>query len=329
MLLGGVGEYAGDAVCNLPGGELFTRLLAQNGGALEGPAPIPAEGHFFNGEAVVMVVTGASYSMCVTDSGGVFATGDNNHGQLGLGDAIRRSSFTSLGLNACDGLPVMMVACGVDHTLVLTRTGLVWAFGAGANGENGSPGLQALSVPTRVAALAGIVMVAAGLGHSVALGVDGRMWTWGSSLGGALGYDDTGDGATPIPRALSLEAFGGDAVLFVAAGDSYTMAVTAPGDLWAWGAGGAGRLGLGDVADRRVPARLAHTWGGSCVRMVSCNRGGDPYTYTMAVTEDGAVWTWGSPCCGQLGHDDRLPRLTPTRIPQAAFGGAHIVLVHA
>jgi len=62
------------------------------------------------------------------------------------------------------------------------------------------------------------------------------------------------------------------------------------------------------------------------VRMVSCGCIFCPHT--MAATEDGAVWTWGSSHSGQLGHNDELDRATPTRIPQTAFGGAHIVLVH-
>jgi len=327
-LLGGVGEAAGDAVRKLPGGTQFVAALARIEGALGPPEPILAEEHPFNNEAVVMVATGEYYSMCVTDSGAVFATGDNDRGQLGLGDVIQRSSFTTLGLDVFDGSPVMMVACGIDHTLVLTRTGLVWAFGCGANGENGHPGLQSLSVPTRVAALDGIVMVAAGGMHSTAVGSDGRMWTWGVSGSGVLGHDDTGDGAVALPRALNLQAFGGEAVIFVAAGAQYTMAVTAPGDLWAWGSGDYGQLGLGDREDRRVPTRLTNTWGGSCVRMVSCTSCLHVAGYTMAVTQDGVVWTWGHPYFGQLGHVNRQQELTPTRIPQTAFGGAHVVLVY-
>jgi len=330
-LLGGVGGAAGDAVRELPGGMQVALALAQIEGALGAPRQDPAENHLFDDEAVVMVATGQHYTVCVTDSGAVFATGENGCGQLGLGDEIRRSSFTTLGPDVFNGAPAMMLACGASHTLVLTRAGFVWAFGAGANGENGSPGLQTLSAPALVAGLAGIVMVAAGVAHSVAVGADGSLWTWGSSHSGALGHDDAGDGAMATPRVLSPPAFGGHAVLFVAAGYSYTTAVTASGGLWAWGAGAAGQLGLGDVADRRVPTWLTSTWGGSRVRMVSCG-GSVPslqcVAQTMAATEDGAVWTWGSPRVGQLGHNDALRRLTPTRIPQAAFGGARIVLVY-
>jgi len=331
FLLGAWGEPVGDAVEALPGGMQAVAALAQIEGAqIEG---VPGrQQRIYSGdykyfpEDVVMVAAGLNFSMCVAESGDVHATGNNEFGNLGLGDVMHRRSFATLGLDAFGGHPAMMVACGDYHTLVLTRTGLVWAFGCGHDAQNGNPDLESLSVPTLVAGLDNIVMVAASVYTSVALGADGRVWTWGSSRCGALGHDDTGDGAMPIPRALNLPAFGGHAVLFVAAGYKYMMAVTVPGELWAWGAGESGQLGLGDVAGRRVPTRLTNTWDGSHVRMVSCCCTSNPYT--MAATEDGAVWTWGSSYCEQLGHNDELDHVTPTRIPQAAFGGAHIVLVH-
>jgi len=122
----------------------------------------------------------------------------------------------------------------------------------------------------------------------------------------------------------------------VAAGHAFTAAVTKLGALWTWGRNDNGQLGLGDLAERRVPAMIADAgpppaWGGSSVRMVSCCANGD---HSFAVTEDGAVWSWGASFTGALGHGGTVPnvidrRLSPTRMRRAAFGGAHIVLVSA
>ena len=43
--------------------------------------------------------------------------------------------------------------------------------------------------------------------------------------------------------------------------------------------------------------------------------------HSMSVAEDGAVHTWGNGASGQLGHGDKLPRLTPTLVSRGAFGG--------
>lgn len=44
-------------------------------------------------------------------------------------------------------------------------------------------------------------------------------------------------------------------MLQVACGFAYTAAVTASGELYTWGAGENGRLGLGDLQDRHTPSR--------------------------------------------------------------------------
>jgi len=102
--------------------------------------------------------------------------------------------------------------------------------------------------------------------------------------------------------------------------------VTDLGDLYVWGAGSQGRLGLGDLEDRRVPTRVQAGWDGSSVRMVSCGGTHDD-AHTLAVTQAGAVWSWGANASGQLGLGDLAARTAPTRVPPAAFGGATMVVV--
>lgn len=42
----------------------------------------------------------------------------------------------------------------------------------------------------------------------------------------------------------------------VAAGDAFSVVVTADGKLWTWGANDQGQLGLGDLRDRSVPTQV-------------------------------------------------------------------------
>jgi len=338
-LLGGVGPVVGDALEDVPGSGALQAARALDIVPWEHQVAEPweqqdAEPHPFGGEALLAVAAGHAHTVCVTDGGAVYAAGTNFSGELGLGDLELHTLFARVPLDA----EVQMVACGCEHTLALTRAGEVWAWGSGNRGQNGQVSTQNQSVPAHVAGMDVIVMVAAGNLHSVAIGTDGRVWTWGDSSFGALGHDDTDEIPFPAPRVLGPPAFGGDAVVFVAAGNAYTAAVTVGGALWAWGAGDDGQLGLGDSEDRRVPARITHAgpppaWGGSPVRMVSCSGCRDA-SYTLAVTEDGAVWSWGSSSVGALGYARFWPgnfdtRVFPTRIPQASFDGARIVFVCA
>jgi len=333
-LLGGVGPVVGDALEDLPGSDAVraARALCLVPWEQQDAEQIVAEPHPFGGEALLAVAAGFRHTVCVTDGGAVYATGLNSYRQLGLGDEHYRTLFARVPLDAA----VQMVACGSEHTLALARTGEVWAWGSGTRGQNGQFSTRHQSVPARVAGLPGIAMVAAGKYHSVAVGADGRVWTWGESNDGGLGHDDAEQSAEPAPRVLGLPVFGGDAVLFVSAGHGCTAAVTKLGAVWAWGRNENGQLGLGDQVQRRVPVMIANAgpppaWGGSSVRMLSCC-GSAGHGHTLAVTQDGAVWSWGVSYA--LGHGGTGPRafdrrLTPTRIPQAAFGGARIVLVSA
>ena len=287
------------------------------------PALVGGACGVFDGEAVVMVAAGTSYTAGVTKDGALWSWGEGYHGQLGHGDSEPRQRPERLGREMFDGSPAVMVACGGGHMLVLTAMGLVWSCGFGGCGQlGGDAGMQL--VLTLVAAErfggAQIVMVAAGAAHSVALGTNGRVWTWGSNDDGQLGHNDTRQRL--VPTQLAGKALGWSATVMVAAGGFHTVAVMIDGVLWAWGHGRRGKLGLGDEHDRLVPARVGaeEEFGGSPVLMAAC---GD--LHTLAVTKAGTLWSWGGGKDGRLGHDDENNRLVPTQVEAQHFGDAKIV----
>jgi alpha-tubulin suppressor-like RCC1 family protein len=90
----------------------------------------------------------------------------------------------------------------------------------------------------------------------------------------------------------------------VSAGLSHSLAITADGTLWAWGANSAGQLGDGTTIPRHAPVRIMEN-----VASVSAGP-----TYTLAITNDGVLWAWGANETGQLGDGSRETRLLPTKI---------------
>ena len=319
-VLGGQGDHAGEAIDALVGG---LEALAMSANELLLPAP--AEGAAappppFGDERLVMVA-GTKTTACVTDSGAVWTWGRNNLGQLGLGDTVRRAQPVRWPAGACGGAVVLMVACGETHTTALTQTGEVWTCGAMFGGV-------VHSVPTQVPGLARVRMIAEGRPHGMALDADGQVWIWGDYWTGPLGYDTPAPEGVPPPRKLGLAAFAGVAVVFVAAGTHYAAAVTAEGQLWTWGRGGAGNLGLGDHESRASPtlvfAGQASPWAGSRVRTVSCGT-----NKTLVLTEDGGVWHCGVrfTTADDNTDNDMVWESVPTRVAQARFGGARVVHV--
>ena len=141
-------------------------------------------------------------------------------------DSVVRESFV-LSL-------VIMVACGKDHTLLLT-TGGAWTCGWGHVSQLGHGDEADKLVLTLVTAewFEGdtIVMVAGGMCNSEALRADGRVWTWGWSFSRCLGHNDEEDRLVPTHLG---GAMAGAAEVLVRAGVSNTLAVTIDGVLWAW-----------------------------------------------------------------------------------------------
>jgi len=288
------------------------------------PALVGGADEVFDGEAVVVVAAGRMHTACVTAKGTLWTWGNGRNGRLGHGDREPRQRPTRLGKEMFGGSPAVMVACGEDHTLVLTAMGLVWSCGDNGNGQLGHGDTADKLVLTLVGAEGfrgvQIAMVAAGGSHSVALGAEGRVWTWGQGEDGQLGHTDGEDRL--VPMQLAGEALGGAAAVLVAAGALHTVAVTREGELWVWGHGLYGQLGLGDRANRLAPTLVGaeEGFGELQVLTVACG-----YLHTLAVTKDGALWTFGHGEDGALGHNDHTPRLVPTRIEAQHFGNAKIV----
>ena len=276
---------------------------------------------------VRQVAAGCWHTGVVTDAGDLHMCGDGHEGQLGLGDGVGRTSLTLLDRVLFDDDAVLMVACGDEHTAVLTEGGGVFTFGKGSFGRLGHGTEDSQLAPRRVLA-AGfsyerVVMLAAGEAHTVGLSEKGHVFTWGHGEDGQLGLDDPENQL--VPQQVKPGQFGGETVVFVAAGGFHTVGVTGGGRLFLWGRGGNGQLAHGAAGNRRVPTLVrAETFGGSAVVMAAC--GG---FHTLVLTQDGALWACGGGLYGQLGLSDELGRSVFERVGTSQFGAARVTAVSA
>jgi alpha-tubulin suppressor-like RCC1 family protein len=162
----------------------------------------------------------------------------------------------------------------------------------------------------QVAAGGGLVRVA----HSLLLTSTGRVLSFGTGQYGALGHGYSGGKQLPdVLRPQYIEALAGIRCVCVAAGELHSACVSVDGDVYTWGDGFCGQGGHGDKRPRVRPKQV--TAGGledECISHVSCGA-----RHTLAVTEDGEVYSWG------LGHFGVLGRsFTPfDHEPEAALAG--------
>ena len=145
---------------------------------------------------------------------------------------------------------------------------------------------------------------------------DGRLFVWGSGKDAALGLGDKEDRL--LPEAMAADRIGGERVFMAVCGDSHSFALTDAGELWAWGKGDNGRLGLGADGNRLRPERV-HGFAGEQVAMMAAGT-----HHSAAVTRQGHLYAWGAGDSGRLGlgEDDEIEEegtTTPTRVGRDIF----------
>ncbi|VAH47934.1 unnamed protein product [Triticum turgidum subsp. durum] len=94
----------------------------------------------------------------------------------------------------------------------------------------------------------------------------------------------------------------------IAAGAEHTAAVTEDGEIYGWGWGRYGNLGLGDRNDRFVPEKVSSVEGEKMV-LVACG-----WRHTITVSSSGSLYTYGWSKYGQLGHGDFEDHLVPHKV---------------
>jgi alpha-tubulin suppressor-like RCC1 family protein len=138
----------------------------------------------------------------IKTDGTLWVWGENsatNGGQLGLNDAISRSSPTQVG--ALTNWRYISITNSSVMAAIKTD-GTLWTWGvAGADGTLGLGDIIKRSSPVQVGALTTWRHVSVGGGsgpHALAIKTDGTLWSWGRNALGQLGLGDTQARSSPV-----------------------------------------------------------------------------------------------------------------------------------
>ncbi|XP_043705008.1 ultraviolet-B receptor UVR8 [Telopea speciosissima] len=249
--------------------------------------PTPSPVWDFHGHTVVKVACGNEHIIAFVSAGETFtgnnlicySWGNNNHGQLGLGDKESRSRPAIVEtFNLESPWEVYEVACGAFHTAVLAhkriqsdmvdssdlsiagqeKKSTCWTFGLGDNGQLGHGTTKSVCLPEPVKDLpqnVSLTSISCGLFHTCVVSSAGDVWSWGMEKGLGLCPDasftgtDTGDALSPLRYGSKFAR-----PVQVACGAAHIVLVSHDGyKLWSWGRGWSGVLGRGSMVDSYVP----------------------------------------------------------------------------
>ncbi|KAL1301168.1 hypothetical protein HN51_045809 [Arachis hypogaea] len=265
------------------------------------PAPAPSP------HRVLLISAGASHTVALLSENVVCSWGRGEDGQLGHGDSEDRLLPTQL--SALDGQEITSIICGADHTIAYSKSqGEVYSWGWGDFGRLGHGNSSDLFIPHPITALRGhkIKQIACGDSHCLAVTMEGEVQSWGRNQNGQLGLGTTEDSLVP----QKIQTFQGVPIKMVAAGAEHSVAITEDGELYGWGWGRYGNLGLGDRNDRLIPEKVSDAdLQSEKMIMVACG-----WRHTICVASSGGLYTYGWSKYGQLGHGDNEDHLVPHKL---------------
>lgn len=212
------------------------------------------------GLQVASVTCGPWHTALVTVNGQLFTFGDGTFGVLGHGD--KESVTYPREVESLMGLKTIAVACGVWHTAAVVEvivaqssasisSGKLFTWGDGDKNRLGHGDKEPRLKPTCVPSLIDYNFHKVACGHSLTVGLTtaGHVFTMGGTVYGQLGNPNS-DGKLPC---LVEGKIVGESVEEIACGSYHVTVLTSRNEVYTWGKGANGRLGHGDIEDRKTP----------------------------------------------------------------------------
>mmetsp|Transcript_156098 Transcript_156098/g.500668 ORF Transcript_156098/g.500668 Transcript_156098/m.500668 type:complete len:1690 (-) Transcript_156098:67-5136(-) len=214
---------------------------------------------------VVKIAAGWRHCLLLTESGCIFALGDDEHGQC----AGINTGATALPVPTQQ--PIAGVAAGACHSVAWDRAGKAFSWGHGGTGRLGLGRSDHRRSPMRIDGLNGEIVCSASCGASFTLfattvddgeeGASARrlatsLWACGGNRYGQLGIGGNDVACREVPVRLSFPN-GADELIGLACGANHVLCLTRPPaksgsgalfrearpTVWAWGCAASGQCG--------------------------------------------------------------------------------------
>lgn len=255
---------------------------------------------------VVAIAGSAFHCLALKSDGTIRAWGRGVDGQLG--DGLQTASSIPVQVLSINN--AVEIVSGTNYSFALTANDSIYAWGRNIYGQLGndtSGNYYYSPVPTLglcATSLANPIMhkISAGWSHSLYVcNTNSSLNSWGANSFGQLGNNTTNSAATstavPVANLTGVKS--------VDAGYQHTLALMNDSTVYAWGSNVYGQLGIGSNIADSVPMMIAG------LNHIIAISGGTAAYHSIALKDDGTVWTWGRNSEGQLGdgtnNDSNIP----------------------
>ena len=251
-------------------------------------------------KAVSWVSFGFEHSVLLTADGEVYSWGYGASGCLGHGSLLSCASPTLVSkLPRC-----VYLQCGAYHTAVLSECEELFTWGRGDVNQLGVANRLLLSdhlgyfaaSPQRVEFFTGkrVKSVACGEAHTLVLDSQGTVYSFGWAEDGQLG----------LPASWLKDkymSFGPKQIVYlkhkkiskISAGSIFSVALSTSGEVYVWGNGGQGQLGLGNQRKlSEIPTQVLDLQSEVILDLV-CGEAS-----VICLSEAGTLYGWGQGCAG-------------------------------
>ncbi|KAF7495311.1 E3 ubiquitin-protein ligase HERC2 [Sarcoptes scabiei] len=271
-------------------------------------------------ERVVKVACGRAHTICLTSHDNVFTMGNNSFGQCARPIVENEKYFGSKKISKIDydhSDPIVQIECGLDHSLFLTASGVVYSCGLGCDGQLGNGSFKISPILTKVQGdILGekIISISSAADCVLALNDKGQIFGWGNSEYGQLA-SATDNAQVNVSRQLFAKNQQ-DFFVNVAASGSMCALSNRAGRVCVWGYG---FLGLGpNVKHLRKPTELSPILFGSNdfkqTKIIKLFAGLNQFG---AINDLGELFMWGVNNRGNLGIGSVSDISYPHRVPIA------------
>eukprot|EP00817_Percolomonadidae_sp_ATCC50343_P005597 CAMPEP_0117432468 /NCGR_PEP_ID=MMETSP0758-20121206/11950_1 /TAXON_ID=63605 /ORGANISM="Percolomonas cosmopolitus, Strain AE-1 (ATCC 50343)" /LENGTH=619 /DNA_ID=CAMNT_0005222403 /DNA_START=265 /DNA_END=2120 /DNA_ORIENTATION=- len=229
----------------------------------------------------------------LAEIGDAMTWGQNINGCLGHNDTRDRNTPTVM--KDFLYLDIYRLYVGRSSFAIMVN-GALFSWGFGDHGITCHGDTDHRSTPERVVYFQSIPVkkVAMGTNHAVILTRMGQVYTCGSNAYGQLGInlEDTSSHFEPKP------VYGLDDIVImdIVSGSDHCAALDDKGQVYVWGKGSEGQLGLGRTTNEIYPTKLKIDLG--LIKEIALGM-----MHSLALTVDGKLISWGRNNHGQLGND--------------------------